>query len=137
MAKGKSFEVKNLLKSLDDKQLGTLHFFRGNEHFKEFVSVLNHIIILEKDKSVGLFSDVNDVDQAVKITSKGNFYRGRIKSIVLIHSLMQNAESELELREMKKLDRVFLYVMVTLISLGAILLVLKLSWPTVFTTIPI
>jgi len=101
MVKTKSYEVKEILKTLSTKKLGAMHTFRGTEHFEDFVSVLSHIIAVDEVKMIKLVSDINDVDQAVKLASKSNFHRGRIKAIVLIHALMKNAEYELEKRELK------------------------------------
>ena len=97
----KSLELDYLLRDLSLDQVSALHFYRGNEKFKDFVSVLNHVIKLDQLKTVGLVSDVNSVDEAVKTVSKQNFYRGRINLAVLLHGLMKNAEEELERREAK------------------------------------
>jgi len=97
----KNTEATKLLESLDVQQLSVLHKFRGDESFKDLVSLFNHIITFDKEKSVGLFRDIKDNNTALEITSKGNFYRGRINMVVLVHALFKNAEFELEKRERK------------------------------------
>lgn len=98
MAK-KTLELTQLLQSLSLEQVAFLHFLRGHEKFKDFVSTINHIIQLDQLKTVGLVSDVNSAGEAIKIVSKQNFYRGRINFAVLLHGLTINAENELEKRE--------------------------------------
>lgn len=101
MAK-KTLESSKILSILTITQLGALHELRGSKSFKDFVSVLNQVIINDKDKQVGLVSDLASVDDAVVKVSKQNFYRGRVSSLVLLHSLLINAEAELERREKSK-----------------------------------
>lgn len=101
MADKKSIEATQILRALTKDQLSALHKIRNDKEFADYVSVFNAIIQNEKDKIVGLQSDISTVDKAVEKASKGNFHRGRVSSLVLIHSLMKNAEYELERRENK------------------------------------
>lgn len=100
MAK-KTLELGQLMKSLSLSQVSMLHALNGDPKFKDFISVILHVRLLDQLKIIGLASDMNSVDEAVKCTSKQNFYRGRINFGVLLRGLMVNAESELEKREAK------------------------------------
>lgn len=103
MGKKKNFECSKILEALTEKQLAAISYIAADKnHFKDFVSILNQLVLTDKEKQVGLVSDISSVDKAVELTSKQNFYRGRINSIVLIHSLIRNASDELERRERKK-----------------------------------
>lgn len=101
MANTKTVEATQILRAITKDQLAALHALRGDSHFADFVGLINTIIINDKDKIVGLQSDVASVDKAIEKATKGNFYRGRISSLVLLHSLMLNAEKELDIREKK------------------------------------
>lgn len=98
MAK-KTLELVKLIQSLSLDQVAILHRYRGDKDFKHFVSTINHVITLDKDKTVGLVSDINSTDAMIKCVNKQNFYRGRINFGVLLHGLMVNAERELNRRE--------------------------------------
>lgn len=101
MGKPRLLEAEQILKVISKDQLMAIHKIRGDKDFKHIVSMLNGIAVLDKDKIVGLVSDVLSTDDAVKKTSKQNFYRGRINLWVLLHSLFLGAEKELEKRERK------------------------------------
>lgn len=95
---GKTTEAKVILRQLSPSQLGALHAVRGSKEFKELIGIVNGIIQVDKDKQVGLVSDVSSADDAIKQASKQNFYRGRVSALVLLHSLMVGAEQEISRR---------------------------------------
>lgn len=101
MAKPRILESDIILKVLNIKQVSALNYFRTDKKFADLVGVINQIILTDKEKIVGLSSDIKSVDDALEKTSKQNFYRGRIASLVLLHSLLINAEKELDIRERK------------------------------------
>ncbi len=95
-------ESDQILGALSALQLGALHTIKGHKVWKDFISVVNHIILTDKEKIVGSVSDVNSSDEAIAKTSKQNFYRGRTSSLVLLHALAINAEREIDKRGKKK-----------------------------------
>jgi hypothetical protein len=98
----KNTEAQLILKNIPKEQVGALHELKNSaaifEHFKK---LLNDMLNLDEGKIISLAGTMEGVDDAVKMSSKQNFYKGRINMIVLIHALIINAEKEMEIRERK------------------------------------
>lgn len=102
MAKDRTVELDIILKSLPKENLMALKsIFDNTETMRGLVGILNLLVINDKEKIVGLSSGIENIDQAVKIVSKQNFYSGSIRLAVLIHGLLKHAPEELERRERK------------------------------------
>lgn len=103
MVKTKSVEMDIILKSLLTEHLQALKFIADNEAtMRGLIGILNAVVFNDKEKIVGLVSGIESADQAIKITTKQNFYSGRISLAVLIHGLVKHAGEELERRERVK-----------------------------------
>jgi hypothetical protein len=92
-----------ILKSLDSKSVGGLYeLSKKEELLGPLADVMQYIKNLDMKKILDNAGGVNSLDTMIDRAVDQSFSRGRISAMVLLYTLIKNAEKEMEKRERRK-----------------------------------